>query len=178
MRTLTIRPSSRLAPLHLAALLAIMPPLLLIVAIGEVQSSRLYFADAPVSVNALIFGSWLATTLFIFMTRLEITLAVEEAPIRIKTYKWFGKFESTRRKSLLNIVWARVAPGGSAKLPTICVEVGTYGYVTTIVFSQPLSPVAAEKGAAILEAKEMCTKVAEFLKIEDKGFTNEKWLKL
>ena len=114
---------------------------------------------SPVDLLAPILGALIA----LYFGTLESSVAIEvsEPPLLITTRTRFGKFKSTKRTALTNVVWARVV---YAEEMLLSVEVGTHGYQTTSIVCVPYS----EQNIPV--AEQLCAKVASALRLENRGY--------
>ena len=92
-------------------------------------------------------------------------LTASKPPTLVTTRTWFGKFTTRKQLEIKNSAWVR-ARRESMETDLLIVEVGTYGYQTTAINWYPYS----ENNIPL--ATGFCTEVAEFLRLEDKGYVN------
>lgn len=117
---------------------------------------------------------WLAVYLIVASPRQSIVIFNSSPPALVRTRQSFGIFQSTNRTPLHRAAWVQIKDWGTGRSPKLIVEIGSHDYLTTTVLSVDhpvLSIPEAER--TIEELKTLCTRVADFLQIEDKGFPEE-----
>lgn len=96
-------------------------------------------------------------------TRQSIQILDSHPPTLITSTVWFGIIKTDKRCELPGLVWTQVVIAGR-KSGMLRIEGGTHGYTTTPLVYLPWSEENEEKAVAL------CAKLAEFLKLEDKGY--------
>ena len=95
----------------------------------------------------------------------SIHLVASKPPLLVSKKTWFGKFTAKSSLEIKGGAWVR-ARREVMDSDVLVVEVGTHGYQTTTIKCYPYSesniPIAAI----------LCSEIAEFLALEDKGYKN------
>ncbi|MBK8894545.1 MAG: hypothetical protein IPN64_11005 [Propionivibrio sp.] len=95
----------------------------------------------------------------------SIHLVASKPPLLVTKKTWFGKFTAKKQLEIMGGAWVR-ARREVMDSDSLVVEVGTNGYQTTTIKCYPYS----ERNIPI--ATTLCSEIAEFLVLEDKGYKN------
>lgn len=106
---------------------------------------------------------WPIVALYFSTSSQSIQILDCNPPILVNSTVWFGVIKSERQRELSGLAWIRVVLAGS-KSAMLRIEGGTHTYGTTALVYLPWSEANEEK------AKVLSAKLAEFLKLEDKGY--------
>lgn len=114
-------------------------------------------------VALIVTFSAIAALLFSGGLRRQSSIVVEQRTLKVTT-SLFGRVIKLRQQDISNAAWVRARIIGSYQTQ-ITVEVGTIGYITT-----ELVRIAHKDGKGVPESEMLCARVAEILKIPNKGF--------
>ena len=92
-----------------------------------------------------------------------IHLVSSKPPLLVTNKIWLGKFSTTKKLEILGGAWVRTRRE-VIDSDLLVVEIGTNGYQTTAIKYYPYS----EDNIPI--AKNLCSEIANFLALEDKGY--------
>ena len=114
---------------------------------------------------AIAMAAFTLRFLALLFEKTSIHLVASKPPFLVTKKTWFGKFTAKKKLEIQGGAWVR-ARREVIDSDLLVVEVGTNGYQTTTINCYPYSE------SRIPIATTLCSEVAEFLVLEDKGYKN------
>ncbi len=109
--------------------------------------------------------AWLVAAIGVDILAIKRTYLLASHPPTFITEKtWFWKLRRTKKQVLDGAAWVRVISQNPEYASPLRVEIGTRGYITTMIHVRRYS----ENDISI--CKDICSQVAQFLKIENRGY--------
>lgn len=109
--------------------------------------------------------AWLVAAIGMDILAKKRTYLLATHPPAFLTEKtWFWKLRRTKKQALDGAAWVRVISGNPEYPSPLRIEIGTRGYTTTMIHVRRYSD------GDISICKDICSQVAQFLKIEDRGY--------
>lgn len=119
-----------------------------------------------------LFPQWAGLTLLFLVLTIrhneQITLVASTPPRVEVRHSWFGRWILITSKPLTDVAWVGIRRGYD-NTGTIHIEAGTRDYQTTSIVGLP------EDVDSINQALSLCSQIAAFLQIQDRGFPERKY---
>ncbi len=108
---------------------------------------------------------WLVTAIGLdLLAKKRTYLLASHPPTFITEKTWFWKLSRTKKQILDGAAWVRVTSQNPEYASALRVEIGTRGYITTMIHVRRYS----DNDISI--CKDICSQVAQFLKLENRGY--------